>query len=96
MLSQFIDPIAAWIVAINLSALVTYRADKALAPTNTTRVPELSLWMLEAVGGTLGAAIAMWFIRPRHKTQSADFLLGFFVILVTQLVLIAAYFVLWK
>jgi uncharacterized membrane protein YsdA (DUF1294 family) len=96
LFAQFIPPVAAWIIAINLSALVMYRADKALAPTNTTRVPELILWLLEAIGGTIGAIIAMWFIRPRHKTQSGDFLFGFFVILVLQLALIVAYFVFWK
>ena len=96
LLSQVIHPIVAWLVAINLSAVVMYRADKALAQSNHLRVPELILWLLEAVGGTIGAVIAMWFIRPHHKTQSGDFLLPFFGIALLQLVLVVLYFVFWK
>ena len=99
LLSQFIHPIAAWIMAINLSAMVMYRSDKALAQSNQLdklRVPEMILWLLETVGGTIGAVIAMWFIRPRHKTQSPDFLLPFFGIALLQLILVVLYFVFWK
>lgn len=86
--------IASWFGAINLSALVTYRADKAFAQADKMRVPEKVLWLLEAVGGTIGAVIAMWIIQPRHKTRSGDFLLWFFVIFILQLVLVVLYFVL--
>lgn len=93
LLAQFSMPLLfAWLIGINISALVMYRADKALAQSNQLRVPEIILWLLEAVGGTIGAAIAMWFIRPRHKTQSGGFLLWFFMILVLQIVAVIAGF----
>jgi uncharacterized membrane protein YsdA (DUF1294 family) len=87
LLVRFTHPLAAWGLAINLSALVVFRLDKTLAIANSLRVPEKVLLMLEAVGGTPGAAFAMWVIRPRHKTQSGGFLLQFFVILTIQLML---------
>ena len=92
LLSQIIHPITAWLAAINLSALVMYRADKSLAQSDKLRVPEMTLLMLEAVGGTFGAGFAMWCIRPRHKTQSGGFLLWFFGILVFKFFLRFCFF----
>ncbi len=98
LLSQIIQPVAAWLVAINLSALIIYRADKLLAQANRLRVPEILLLGLEAVGGTIGAGFAMWGIYPRHKTQSTGFLLWFIGILVLQILLLVffAYVASWR
>jgi uncharacterized membrane protein YsdA (DUF1294 family) len=81
----------AWLVAINLAALVTYRYDKAVAGSARTRVPEAVLLLLEAAGGTVGAAAAIWLIRPRHKSRSGQFLVWFFAIFVLQALAIAAF-----
>ena len=79
------NPFAAWLAAINLSALATFRYDKAVAGTGRTRVPELVLLLLEAAGGTVGAAAAIWLVRPRHKSRSAGFLAWFLAIAALQI-----------
>ncbi len=79
---------SAWLLAINLVALGLYRYDKMIAGTGRTRVPELVLLLVEAVGGTAGAAVAMWVIRPRHKTRSSGFLFRFALVFMGQLALL--------
>jgi uncharacterized membrane protein YsdA (DUF1294 family) len=92
LLSQIIYPIAAWLVAINLSAIIIYRVDKSAAQAGSLRVPEGILVLLEAAGGTIGAWFAMWMMRPRHKTQSGGFLVWFFAILAIQVLGVAVFF----
>jgi uncharacterized membrane protein YsdA (DUF1294 family) len=92
LLSQIINPITAWLVGINLSAIIVYRVDKTAAQTGRLRVPEAILLILEAVGGTIGAWLAMWMLRPRHKTQSSGFLVWFFAILAIQVAGVAVFF----
>ncbi len=92
LLTLFISPIIAWLVAINLSAVIIYRIDKSAAQAERLRVPEAILLLLEAVGGTIGAWFAMWMMRPRHKTQSGGFLIWFFAILALQILGVAGFF----
>jgi len=92
VLSFWIHPVLAWLVVINLVAVVTYRYDKAIAGSRRMRVPERVLLLLEAVGGTIGAAIAMWLVLPRHKNQSPGFLTWFLLIAFLQIAIIFAYF----
>ncbi len=89
-LSFVLNPFLAWLLAINAVAIATYRYDKLVAASPRTRVPEKVLLLLEAVGGTFGAAFAMWILRPRHKTKSAGFLFWFVLILLIQAALIAS------
>jgi uncharacterized membrane protein YsdA (DUF1294 family) len=88
-ISFVLSPPLAWLVAINLVAIATYRYDKLIAGSQRTRVPERVLLLQEAFGGTLGAAIAMWLIRPRHKTKSWGFLLWFGLIFLLQVAVAA-------
>ncbi len=83
-ISFVLSPPLAWLAAINVVAMATYRYDKYVAGSRWTRVPERVLLLQEALGGTVGAAIAMWLIRPRHKTRSWGFLLWFVLILLCQ------------
>jgi uncharacterized membrane protein YsdA (DUF1294 family) len=92
LLSLFTSPMIAWLVAINLSAVIIYRVDKSAAQAERLRVPEVILLLLEAVGGTIGAWFAMWMMRPRHKTQSGGFLVWFFAILALQVLGVAGFF----
>lgn len=85
------NPILSWWLGATVATGGLYRYDKAVAGSRRTRVPEAVLLMMEAVGGTLGAALAMWVIQPRHKTRSGIFLVWFFVVLAVQLLVIAAY-----
>ena len=83
-----------WLGAINLLTCIIYRVDKSAAQAGRWRIPEATLLLLEAVGGTIGAWFAMWILRPRHKTQSGGFLFWFFAILVLQIIGMVIYFLL--
>lgn len=85
------NPILAYLLGINAVAVGLFRYDKLIAGSQRTRVPEKILLFLEAIGGTVGAAFAMWGIRPHHKTQSIDFLVWFFLILILQLMAIVLF-----
>ena len=84
VLSFAFSPIVAWLVSVNIAAIILFRYDKSVAGSGQTRVPEAILLLLEAAGGTAGAAIAMWFIRPRHKTRSGGFIALYLLILFIQ------------
>lgn len=84
LLAQFVHPLAAWLVAVNVVALCVFRYDKAIAARTGTRVPERVLLLLHALGGAVGAATAMWVMRPRHKTRSIGFRVWFFLLLIPQ------------
>ena len=48
--------------------------DKLLAKENAWRIPERTLLMLAAIGGSIGVLLAMYTVR--HKTRHAKFFLG--------------------
>ena len=64
--------------------------DKARAPKNKWRIPERTLLLLCAFGGSLGGYIAMQLCR--HKTKHPSFTLGIPVILAVQIVAVTALF----
>jgi uncharacterized membrane protein YsdA (DUF1294 family) len=84
--------VAAWLLAINLIALLVYRYDKFSAGRQQTRVPELVLLGLALVGGSFGGYLAMYFFRKQHKTKSAGFLIAFWSIVSLQIVGLFFYF----
>ena len=92
VLSLAFSPIVAWLVSVNIAAVILFRYDKSVAGSGRTRVPEAILLLLETAGGTAGAAIAMWFIRPRHKTQSGGFIACYLLILLLQLAAILIFY----
>src|SRR5689334_19848990 len=55
-----------WLVAVNVVAFGYYGYDKARAQASRSRVPEVVLHGLSAVGGSIGAFVAMQAFR--HKT----------------------------
>lgn len=59
--------------------------DKRRARLGRDRVPERTLFLLAAVGGALGAWIAMY--RKRHKTRHLSFKLGIPLLLFLNAVL---------
>jgi uncharacterized membrane protein YsdA (DUF1294 family) len=78
------------LVVMNLVAFITYGIDKykSKRATGARRVPERVLLIIAALGGSIGALIAMhiW----RHKTKHAKFKYGVPAILLIQ-VAIAIY-----
>jgi uncharacterized membrane protein YsdA (DUF1294 family) len=75
-----------WIMGVSLASFGTYGYDKSIAGRGVTRVPEVVLHLLTAVGGTIGSFAGMQVFR--HKTQKKSFQLVFWVIVVIQIVVI--------
>lgn len=72
-----------YFIAINLVALLVYGWDKLCAKKQWWRVPELTLLVLAALGGSIGALVAMRLFR--HKTLHLKFKYGVPLILVLQI-----------
>ena len=68
---------------INLVAFLTYGWDKLCAKRHAWRVPEMTLLAFAAVGGSIGALVAMRIFR--HKTFHLKFKYGVPLILVLQI-----------
>ncbi len=70
-------------IAINLLAFSLMGTDKANARQNKRRIPEVTLFLVALLGGSLGSVIGMRFFR--HKTKHWYFAVGMPLILVLQL-----------
>jgi uncharacterized membrane protein YsdA (DUF1294 family) len=79
--------LASWLVAVNVVTFGYYGYDKARAAAARTRVPELVLHGLAALGGSPAALCAMSLFR--HKTIKGSFRILFWCIVVVQVLLIA-------
>ena len=72
-----------YLITINVLTFIVYGVDKWKAHRGRWRVPEASLLGLTALGGSVGAWLAMQLFR--HKTQKKKFRYGVPAILVLQL-----------
>ena len=63
-----------WFMFINMVGYLVMSEDKKRAQRRRDRVPERTLFLLAAIGGSLGVIIAMY--RKRHKTKHASFRIG--------------------
>ena len=84
--------LALWLVLINLVTFLVFGLDKLKAKRKSAsirRVPEKTLFLLAALGGSVGALVGMkvW----RHKTLHKTFRFGIPAILILQS-LISIYF----
>ena len=59
------------LIALNLVAFVLYGLDKLKAKRGAWRIPEATLLLIAAVGGSLGALLGMELFR--HKTKHWKF-----------------------
>jgi uncharacterized membrane protein YsdA (DUF1294 family) len=75
----------AWIVIANIVTYVLFYADKKASQSHSRRISEKMLLLWCAVGGSVGAYIAMR--RFRHKTQKQTFRYRFFIIVGLQALL---------
>ena len=80
-----------WLVIINLAAFLTFGLDKWKAKRNekkgnVRRIPEKRLFLLAALGGSVGALLGMYTFR--HKTKHLSFVLGLPAILIAQIALV--------
>ena len=74
-----------YLLGINLLTFFIYGIDKWKARRDKWRVPEATLLMLAALGGSVGALLGMFVFH--HKTKHKKFLIGVPLILLAQLAL---------
>ena len=72
-----------YILVVNVLTFIVYGVDKGKARRGRWRVPEAMLLGLAALGGSVGAWLAMQLFR--HKTQKKKFRYGVPVLFVLQL-----------
>lgn len=85
-----------WLLAINIVTLVTYRLDKVRAGNGRSRVRESNLLLMALVGGSPAAYLAMYLMKPRHKTRKLSFLWKFWGIVLGQVGLLWLYWQFWQ
>ena len=73
----------AYLLLINIITLILYGIDKWKAKHNMWRIPEATLIILAAVGGSVGAFAAMKLFH--HKTMHKKFYIGVPVIIILQI-----------
>ncbi|OQA47622.1 MAG: Cold shock protein CspA [Chloroflexi bacterium ADurb.Bin325] len=79
--------IGMWAVALSMATFGLYGWDKARAGATGTRVPELVLHLLAALGGTPGAFLGMCTFR--HKVSDRRFQAIFWLIVAAQVGVLA-------
>lgn len=75
-----------YLLLINAAGLVLMCLDKLLAKKRVRRIPESTLLLVAALGGSLGATIGMYLVR--HKTRHKKFRYGLPLMLVVHVVLL--------
>ena len=73
--------VAAW----NFFTWAVYRLDKARARKGQRRIAERVLLGMAAAGGTLGALVAVYAHRQRHKASKLRFMVWLWVIVAAQI-----------
>lgn len=91
--------LALWLIAVNLTAFVVFGVDKWKAKRKerretVRRVPERTLFLLAALGGSAGALLGMkvW----HHKTLHKSFRFGIPVILALHILIPAGLWLYWN
>ena len=74
-----------YLLLINAAAFVLMLVDKQKAKKNRWRIPERTLILSAAFGGSIGALMGMYTFR--HKTKHLKFTLGVPAILIAQIAL---------
>ena len=75
--------VVGWYVVLGIVTYLTYAKDKAAAQNNEWRTPEMTLHILSALGGWVGALVAQTYLR--HKSQKPDFRMGYYLTVVINL-----------
>lgn len=91
--------LALWLIAVNLVTFFAFGIDKWKAKRKEThettrRVPEKTLFLLAALGGSVGALLGMRAFR--HKTLHRTFRLGIPAILILQILIPLGLWVWWS
>ena len=74
-----------YLLIINAVGFILMLVDKVKAKKNLWRVPEATLFLVAAVGGSVGSILGMYTFR--HKTKHIKFIVGMPLILAAQIVI---------
>ena len=74
-----------YLIVINAAAFLLMLIDKVKAKKNLWRVPEATLFLVAAIGGSIGSLLGMYTFR--HKTKHIQFIVGMPLILAAQIVI---------
>lgn len=77
-----------YLMGINLLLFILMGIDKFKAKRGLWRIPEKTLFLTAALGGSIGGILGMRLFR--HKTRHNSFKFGFPAILIAQLALIGS------
>ena len=75
-----------YLLLINAAGFVLMLADKVKAKKNLYRIPEITLFLIAAMGGSIGSLSGMYLFR--HKTRHFHFVLGIPLILAIQIMIV--------
>ena len=78
--------ITIYLVIINLFGFFIMWLDKRKAKTGAWRIPEKTLFIITAMGGGIGTTAGMYAFR--HKTQKVQFVVGFPLITILEIIAI--------
>ena len=79
---NWIGWIIAYVGAASLAGFIMMGLDKKKAAAHKWRIPEKTLFLTAAIGGSIGVLLGMFFFR--HKTRHLSFRLGIPLILAVQ------------
>ena len=75
-----------YLLIVNALGFLLMLADKRKAQKNLWRIPESTLFLIAAVGGSIGSLAGMY--KFRHKTRHWYFVIGMPAILIAQITLV--------
>lgn len=81
-----IKNIIIYLIAMNLFGFLIMWIDKKKAQHSKWRIKENTLFIIAALGGSIGTIIGMYTFR--HKTQKTKFILGFPAIIIIQILVV--------
>ena len=73
-----------YLLIINAVGFILMLVDKIKAKKNLWRIPEATLFLVAALGGSIGSLLGMYAVR--HKTKHIQFILGMPLILAVQVI----------
>ena len=74
-----------YLLIINAAGFILMLVDKVKARKNLWRIPEATLFLVAAIGGSVGSILGMYTFR--HKTKHIKFIVGMPLILAAQIVI---------
>ena len=75
-----------YLLLINATGFLLMLIDKYKAKKNLWRIPEATLMLVAAIGGSIGSLVGMYTVR--HKTKHPKFTVGIPIILVLQILIV--------